>query len=229
MRDRSIRILFRLLIPAFLCLAVLAIGLPQASLPQPERRGLTPIKFLERLAIPGTNELQLIIELADAPVVQAMASLLPGGAATATAGGVRSRPDLGSAQALAYRAQIARAQRLVTDRLNGMSSVEVQGSTDLVMNAIIARPETNAKVNFLEESRAVQAGARDSVLVPRGAIVSGPAVFLLLDQKAARIPVTLGAERNGRVEVVSGLEGGERIIVGGLDGLADGMAVTLKK
>ncbi len=91
------------------------------------------------------------------------------------------------------------------------------------------RPETNAKVNFLEEGSAVQAGARDRVLVPKGAILSGPAVFLLRDQKAARIPIALGAERNGRVEVLSGLGGGERIIVGGLDGLVDGMAVTLKK
>jgi HlyD family secretion protein len=91
------------------------------------------------------------------------------------------------------------------------------------------RPETNAKVNFLEEGSEVQAGARERILVPRGAIQSGPAVFLLRDQKAVRIPVTIGAERNGRVEILSGLEGGERIIVGGLDGLADGMVVTLKK
>jgi hypothetical protein len=90
MRDRSIRFLFRLLVPAVLCLAVFAMGLPQASPPQAAGRGLAPVKFLERLAIPGTNELQLIIELADPPVVQAMASLFPGGAATAAAGGVRS-------------------------------------------------------------------------------------------------------------------------------------------
>jgi len=90
------------------------------------------------------------------------------------------------------------------------------------------RPETNAKVNFLEDPKALRPDLADRLVVPRTAVVAGPAVFVVQDGKAVRRAVTLGAESSGRIEILSGLVKGERIIVGGLTGLADGMAVTWK-
>ena len=64
---------------------------------------------------------------------------------------------------------------------------------------------------------------------PKAAVIAGPAIFVVQDGKAVRRVVTLGAERSGRVEIFSGLAVGERVIVGGLAGLADGMTVTSKQ
>jgi len=92
------------------------------------------------------------------------------------------------------------------------------------------RPETNAKVNFLESARELSAESR--ILVPKNAVVTtpaGPSVFVFKDGKAACRPVKIGRELWGQAEVVSGLSGGERIIVKGLEGIAEGERVTLKQ
>jgi HlyD family secretion protein len=91
------------------------------------------------------------------------------------------------------------------------------------------RPETNAKVNFLEDPKALRPDWAGRVVVPKAAVIAGPAIFVVQDGKAVRRAVTLGAERSGRVEIFSGLAVGERVIVGGLAGLADGMTVTSKQ
>ena len=65
--------------------------------------------------------------------------------------------------------------------------------------------------------------------MPKAAVIAGPAVFVVQDGKAVRRAITLGSERSGRVEILSGLTPGERVIVGGPAGLADGMTVTSKK
>jgi HlyD family secretion protein len=89
------------------------------------------------------------------------------------------------------------------------------------------RPETNAKVNFLENKDV--AGPQESrILIPKAAVIDG-AVFLLKDGKAVRQNVRTGKELWGQVEVAAGLSGGEQLIVRGLDGLAGGEKVILKK
>jgi len=92
------------------------------------------------------------------------------------------------------------------------------------------RPETNAKVNFLEERR--PQAAEDRILVPKSAVVAAqgaPAVFLMKNGHAARQPVRIGSELWGQIEIASGLSGGEQLIVRGLDGIADGERVALKQ
>ena len=91
------------------------------------------------------------------------------------------------------------------------------------------RPETNAKVSFLAAPETLSSRPANAVLVPRSAVVPGPAVFLLRDGRAVRREVSLGAEENGRVEILAGLAGGESVIVGGLGALTDGMSVVPKK
>jgi HlyD family secretion protein len=91
------------------------------------------------------------------------------------------------------------------------------------------RPETNAKVNFLNDPNAARPGQEQGVRVPKTAIVAGPALFVVQDGKAIRRVIALGAERGASVEVLSGLAGGETIIVGGLAGLAEGMRVVPKR
>ncbi len=91
------------------------------------------------------------------------------------------------------------------------------------------RPETNAKVNFLEESKETASTQESRILIPKSAVVEGPAVFLLKDGKTHRHPVKTGREFWGQLEVTSGLNGGEQLITKGLDGIIDGERVTLRK
>ena len=67
--------------------------------------------------------------------------------------------------------------------------------------------------------------AASSLLVPQDAIVpvaGGHVVFVFDDGKAARQIVRLGGGVGDKVVILSGLEAGERVIVKGNEGLADG-------
>jgi len=88
------------------------------------------------------------------------------------------------------------------------------------------RPETNAKVHFLDEPGTPD---ENGIFIPKTAVAPGPAVFLVRDGRARRQNVTIGKEIRGQVEVTSGLAGGEQIISKDLDGLADGIRVQPKR
>jgi RND family efflux transporter MFP subunit len=91
------------------------------------------------------------------------------------------------------------------------------------------RPETNAKVNFLEETKPAAGPQEDRILVPKAAVVAGSAVFLMKGGKALRQAVKTGKELWEQLEITSGLVGGEQLIIKGLDGIVDGEKVALKK
>jgi membrane fusion protein (multidrug efflux system) len=54
-------------------------------------------------------------------------------------------------------------------------------------------------------------------------------VFLANGSKAAGRPVKVGNELDGRVEVLEGLQGGEAVVVRGLEALRDGQRLRVKK
>ncbi len=91
------------------------------------------------------------------------------------------------------------------------------------------RPETNAKVNFMEDVRENASPQESRILLPKTAIVGGDSVYLMKDGKAVRTAVKTGKELWGQVEIVAGLVGGEQIILKGLDSIIDGEKVALKK
>ena len=70
----------------------------------------------------------------------------------------------------------------------------------------------------------------DVVLVPAAAIVregEETAIFVAKDGKAQRHPITIGLADGTHVEILSGLNAGELVIVDGQAGLPDGAAITL--
>lgn len=72
---------------------------------------------------------------------------------------------------------------------------------------------------------------RDSILLPESAIVASPeggeAVFKVTDGRAKMMPVTLGERRPGEVEILSGVEEGDTIIVSGQLKIRDGDGVEI--
>jgi multidrug efflux pump subunit AcrA (membrane-fusion protein) len=85
------------------------------------------------------------------------------------------------------------------------------------------------KVSFLNE-RAPQTeqAPRARLLVPKTAVRSDngtDVVFVVHDDRAERRAVRVGAADGDRVEVISGLNSGERVVVDGPATLADGARV----
>ena len=71
---------------------------------------------------------------------------------------------------------------------------------------------------------------RDAVLVPRVAVVDDqtePAVFVVEEGLANRRPVTTGYAAGENIEILTGLEGGERVVIVGQNGLKDGGKVEV--
>jgi RND family efflux transporter MFP subunit len=94
-------------------------------------------------------------------------------------------------------------------------------------------PDMGVKVAFLKpgETAAPAAPARPTLLVPRAAARAGPGgdvVFVIRDDRAERRAVTLGAADGDLVEVLAGLEAGERVVIDGPADLADGDRVTIR-
>jgi membrane fusion protein, multidrug efflux system len=75
-------------------------------------------------------------------------------------------------------------------------------------------------------------GERTALTVPKAALIERGqlvSVFVVDDLGEARLRVvTLGKEREGRVEVLSGVSEGDRVVVDGAGGLADGRWVTAR-
>ncbi|MGO9232516.1 MAG: efflux RND transporter periplasmic adaptor subunit [Bryobacteraceae bacterium] len=92
------------------------------------------------------------------------------------------------------------------------------------------RPEMNASVAFLSDAKpagASSAAAKPVVMVPAAAIRDN-AVFVLLDGKAVRKPVKVGAVSSGGVIIEDGLIGGEDLIANPPANLKDGEKVRRK-
>jgi len=75
----------------------------------------------------------------------------------------------------------------------------------------------------------VVVGTRTGVLtVPRAAVLydgDTPYVFLVSGAKAVRRPVEIGLELTDRVELTSGVQADDRVVIEGGPSLSDGMAV----
>ena len=55
---------------------------------------------------------------------------------------------------------------------------------------------------------------------------TGNVVWAVVDGKASRRVVELGARSQGVVEILSGIQPGELVVVGGLERMAEGMPVA---
>lgn len=92
------------------------------------------------------------------------------------------------------------------------------------------RPDMNATVNFYNEAKPAEASgqAKRIVIIPRSAVQNG-SVFVVLNGRAKKLPVTVGGATGAGVMVESGLIGGEDLVVSGPADLKDGQRVELKK
>jgi RND family efflux transporter MFP subunit len=110
------------------------------------------------------------------------------------------------------------------DRQKGTLRVEVQ----IEKLDDFLWPDMSARITFLE---AVETSGPRAVLVPRSAVRTDAAtsfVWVVRDGRARRSTVTTGRDFGEQVQVTSGLDGGETVVVGSPPALADGQAVATK-
>ena len=186
----------------------------------------------------------------DAEVGEIVAPSSAGGGLTRTA--IVTMADLATLEVEvdvneAYIAQIRSAQpaRITLDAYPDTSfagrvrqvvpTADRQKATVQVKVSILDRdprilPEMGARVLFVRGDGATAAAAPRRVTVPAAALVrsgSTTSVWIVENGRVASRPVDTGPEHDGRVEVRSGLSGGESVVLRPPPGLKDGARVRV--
>ena len=114
-------------------------------------------------------------------------------------------------------------------RITEVAGVVAESGTSRVVASIDTRPAPPPGTGVEVTVRMATNGA--ALTVPEDAIVAGadgPAVFLAAATEGSfnrfrvkRVGVVTGGRANGRMEIVSGLHDGDRVIVSGVDALSD--------
>jgi membrane fusion protein (multidrug efflux system) len=76
----------------------------------------------------------------------------------------------------------------------------------------------------------VKGPQREAVLVPESAVVQrgdGALVYVVVDNKAKQVRVSLGKRLDGKVEVLNGIAAGDAVVTAGNARLSDGAEVEV--
>ena len=114
-----------------------------------------------------------------------------------------------------------------TARLEAVDPLVDQGGRSLSARARLDNRDGKLRPGMFVRLRLVFGERQAALMVPEQAVMPGaaPAVFRVVDGKAARVPVRLGVRRAAQVEIVEGLAAGDVVVTAGQLKLRDGMAV----
>ena len=101
----------------------------------------------------------------------------------------------------------------------------------LLLEAVVPNPNGRLKPGFFAVARIEEAGTHSAILAPATAVrtTAGTArVFVVSGERAEERIVTTGQTVGDQIEISSGLKPGERVAVGGVDQLVDGLRVTVR-
>ena len=111
------------------------------------------------------------------------------------------------------------------NRQKGTLKVEVK----LTKTDEYLRPDMSIRINFLAEP-AKNNGTVPRIMVPKAAVRgSGEQVFVwtVLNSHIVRVPVRVGENLGDALRILSGLDGGEAIVLSGPENLREGMLVQV--
>jgi len=123
---------------------------------------------------------------------------------------------------------VAYADRLFTGQVT-----TVDTRVDPVTRAVTARAELPNPENLLKPGMflmvRIEGPARETLLIPEAALVpEGDRQFVFVEREgtARRVEVAIGRRTPGEVEILQGLEPGDRVVVEGTQKVVDGTPVT---
>jgi membrane fusion protein (multidrug efflux system) len=114
-------------------------------------------------------------------------------------------------------------------KVHAIDPVVDPASRNVMVRARIANPKGQLKPGMFARATADLGGKTHAILLPEQVIVprpDGSYVFLAVDGKAELRKVTLGKREPGRVEIVSGVQAGDTVVLDGQIKLRPGVPVV---
>jgi membrane fusion protein (multidrug efflux system) len=119
--------------------------------------------------------------------------------------------------------------RTFTALVEFIDPVVQSASRTILVKARAPNPDQLLKAGMFIEARLAVTARADAIIVPEDAVQplrTANVVWAVVEGKASRRVVQLGTRSAGVVEVVSGVQPGEPVVVGGLERMAEGMPVA---
>lgn len=123
----------------------------------------------------------------------------------------------------------AQAGRTYRARVDFIDPVVQNENRTIVVKASAPNPGGLLKPGMFVEARLATTTRANAIVVPEDAVQplrSANIVWAVVDGKASRRVVQLGVRSTGLVEVLSGVQAGETVVVGGLERMGEGMPVA---
>lgn len=123
----------------------------------------------------------------------------------------------------------AQAGRTFRARVDFIDPVVQDENRTIVVKASAPNPGRQLKPGMFIEARLATATRANAIVVPEDAVQplrSANVVWAIVDGKASRRVVQLGVRSAGVVEVTSGVQAGETVVVGGLERMGEGLPVA---
>jgi membrane fusion protein (multidrug efflux system) len=139
-----------------------------------------------------------------------------------------------------YAAQLRRSQTIAF-QVAAMRNKTFTGTVDFVdpvvqlpgrtimVKALVPNANRELQAGMFVEVRLVTAQRPEAIVVPEDAVLAMQGitvVWVIKDGKATRRPVTLGVRSPGFVEVLDGVDASDQVVVGGIEKMSEGAAVT---
>ena len=140
----------------------------------------------------------------------------------------RHAVDLRRGQALEFTVA-ARPGRVFRAQVEFVDPVVQEENRTILVKARAPNPDHLLRPGMFIEARLATATRPNAIVISEDAVQplrTANVVWAVVDGKASRRVVQLGARAQGRVEILSGVNAGELIVVGGVDRMSEGMPVA---
>ena len=123
----------------------------------------------------------------------------------------------------------SQAGRTYRARVDFIDPVVQNENRTIVVKASAPNPGGQLKPGMFVEARLATTTRANAIVVPEDAVQpmrAANVVWAVVDGKASRRVVQLGVRSAGLVEILSGVQAGETVVVGGLERMGEGMPVA---
>ena len=118
---------------------------------------------------------------------------------------------------------VAYPDKSFTGQVGIIGSTVDESRRTIVVRTVVANPDGLLKPGMFATVGIVTRDARDTLLLPEGAVLQGPGASQVVVEEDGRYrlrDVQVGAASAGRLEIVGGLQAGERVVTGGQNQIA---------
>jgi membrane fusion protein (multidrug efflux system) len=123
----------------------------------------------------------------------------------------------------------AQPGRTFRGRVEFIDPVVQQAGRTITVKALAPNPDAVLRPGMFIEARLATSTREGAIVIPEDAVQplrTANVVWAVVDGKASRREVRIGERSQGVAEVLSGVQAGELVVVGGLERMAEGMPVA---